>query len=68
VEEFKEWHSSNSDKVRIRKSISSVLWPLVVITYLLVSFFTGQWGITWIIFLIGVAIENIIRAVFELKR
>ena len=67
VEEFKQWNRANSDKIRIRKSISSVLWTLIVVVYLVVSFATFAWYITWIIFLIGAAIENIIKLAFELK-
>lgn len=67
VEEFKEWKSSNSDKVRLRKSISSALWPLIVVVYFIVSFFYGAWAYSWIIFILGAAVENIIKLMFDLK-
>ena len=68
VEEFKEWKSTSSQDQRVRKSISAALWPLVVTVYLLVSFLYGGWAYTWVIFLIGVAVENIIRLIFDLRR
>ena len=68
VEEFKEWKSSKDSRNEVWKSISAALWMLVVIAYLLTSFLTGAWHITWIIFLIGTALEQIVKAVFQLKK
>lgn len=48
------------------KSINRALWLLIVVIYFLISFGTGAWHITWLTFLIGAALENIIRAVFDL--
>lgn len=67
VEEFKEWKSGNSDKARLRKSISSALWPLIVVIYFMVSFIYGAWAFSWIIFILGAAIENIIKLIFDFK-
>lgn len=67
MNEFKEWKNNQDDKKRVRKSINSALWAIITVLYFLVSFSTGAWYITWIIFLIGVAVENIIKAFFELK-
>lgn len=63
VEEFKEWKSGRSDKDQLRKTVSSILWPLVVAVYLLVSFLFDAWAISWIIFIIGVAVDRIVAAV-----
>lgn len=68
VEEFKEWKSSKDSRNEVWKSISAALWMLVVIAYLLTSFLTGAWHITWIIFLIGTALEQIAKAVFQLLK
>jgi protein-S-isoprenylcysteine O-methyltransferase Ste14 len=67
VEEFKEWKSQNSEDKRIRNAISGVLWPLIVVIYLAVSFLFMAWPVSWIIFLIGVCIEGVISLVFTLK-
>ncbi len=48
------------------KAISSALWTLTVVVYILISFVTFAWHITWIIFLIAAAIDNIIDAIFEI--
>lgn len=67
VEEFKQWKSENSEKKRIRGAISGVLWPLIVVIYLAVSFIFSAWAFSWIIFIIGAFIEGIIGLIFELK-
>ena len=68
VEEFKEWKSSKDSRNEVWRSISAALWMLIVIAYLLTSFLTGAWHITWIIFLIGIALEQIAKAVFQLLK
>lgn len=52
----------------VYKAISAALWTLGVCAYLLVSFVTGYWHITWMIFLILAAIDNIIKAIFDIRR
>ena len=48
------------------KAVSSALWTLTVVVYILISFITFAWHITWMIFLIAAAIDNIIDAIFEI--
>lgn len=68
VDEFKEWKLETDEERRALKSICSALWALIVVIYVLVSFQTMAWYITWVIFLIGLALEQIIKAVFELRK
>ncbi len=49
------------------KMIKGTITSFTLIIYFLVSFFTGAWHLTWIIFLISGAVKNIVSAVFELK-
>ena len=49
------------------KGVSSVLGILTVIIYLLISFLTGAWYITWIIFLIFGLVKAIIKLFFILN-
>lgn len=51
----------------MRKNISSAMWSLIVALYLIISFLTGAWHITWIIFLIGGAADSLLKAVFDYK-
>jgi len=48
------------------KVIKGCLWPITFALYFIISFSSGAWYITWIIFLIATAVENIIDAIFEI--
>lgn len=68
VEEFKAWKANSIEKNALYKSICGVLWSIIVVIYFIISFITMAWHITWIIFLIGSAIQGIIHAIFELRK
>ncbi|MDL2236337.1 permease prefix domain 1-containing protein [Christensenellaceae bacterium OttesenSCG-928-K19] len=61
VEEFKEWKAENKEKVQKKNVYSGTMWLIIVIIYFLISFTTMAWGVTWLIFLVGAAIEQIIK-------
>lgn len=67
VEEFKEWKSSHAEKNKIMQSIKSIMWTLIVVIYLAVSFIYGIWAYSWLIFIIGAALERIIVLIFQLR-
>lgn len=48
------------------KAISSLLRVVCLVAYFIVSFTTGAWYITWLIFPIMAAIEGAVRAFFDL--
>lgn len=62
AEEFQQWRAERISGERRMKTYKGILWPLVVAAYFVISFATGAWYITWIIFLIGAALESLIRA------
>jgi len=68
VEEFKEWQSASAEQKSLRNSISSSIWALILAIYFLVSFLTGAWYITWVIFVIGAAIQSIVNIFFTVKK
>lgn len=67
VEDFKQWQSRNDSNKQLLKAIRSAYWPLVLAVYFLLSFGTGKWSVTWIIFLIAPAVDGIIKAVLTLS-
>lgn len=67
VEDFRQWQQNKSGSKRVYKAVMSAYWPICLALYFLLSFTTGRWNITWIIFLISPAVSSIIKAVFELK-
>ena len=68
MEDFKEWNSINSDRRQVFKALSSALWTLTVAVYLIVSFMTMAWHITWIIFLIAALLEGVLKAIVSLRK
>ena len=68
VEEFKEWKDQADSDRRAMKALSSALWSIITVIYIIISFWTMASHITWVIFLIGAAVEGILKVVFELKR
>jgi hypothetical protein len=64
VERYKEKASAREHKRRLRKAVNSALWPLLVAIYLALSFISGRWDITWILFVIGAALQMFIHWLF----
>jgi len=60
VEEYKEKIAVDNDNAKLRTAMSSALWPLLVVLYLAFSFITGWWHISWIIFLVGACVQQLI--------
>jgi len=68
VEEFREWQADTHDRRALRRAISTALWSVIVALYLIISFWTFAWHITWIIFILGGAIESIINIFYSIKK
>ncbi len=58
---------STDPKLQLRKSVSSVIWSVCVCAYLILSFSTGAWYITWMIFPIAGAVQGLVYACMDLK-
>lgn len=61
VEDFRAWQYEKAGKTNMHKAISSALWSFTVVLYLAISFTTHAWNLTWILFPLAAAVENIIR-------
>ena len=68
IEEFKEWKSENKELKTMRSAISSALWTTIVVLYFIISFTTGAWYISWIIFIIGAAVESFINIFMAMRK
>ncbi|MEE1056260.1 MAG: hypothetical protein UH239_03330 [Acutalibacteraceae bacterium] len=66
VNEFKDWQSGKPSQKSVQKQISGFIWTCVVIVYFLISFLTGAWYITWLIFLIGLAVNQVVNLCISL--
>ena len=47
-------------------AISSSLWGLTVIGYIVIGLLAGLWHPGWMVFLITMAVDNIVEAIFEI--
>ena len=68
VGQFREWQSASVNRKSLRRTISGVMWPMLVALYALISFSSGSWHITWIIFLFGAAAEVLVNFFLTLKK
>lgn len=68
VEDFKEWNRDTKERKSVLSAVNGAVWALTLIIYLTASFLSGAWFITWLIFFIGGAVTNIIKAIFDLTR
>ncbi len=57
----------NSPKSQLEKSISNLIWAVGLVAYLLISFMTQAWYITWLIFPIIGAAQGLVKAILDLK-
>lgn len=67
VEEFKEWKSEKAGKNSTRKSISGAIWSITLALYFIISFTFGNWYISWVIFIISGAVEQILNIWFSMR-
>jgi hypothetical protein len=68
VEEFKQWQSGSQERKSLRNSVFGAVWSLIVAIYFIVSFMTGAWYITWVIFIVGGAVQSILNIAFTVKK
>lgn len=68
VEDFKEWNRDTKERRSVISAVNGAVWALTLVIYFAVSFWTGAWYISWLIFIIGGVVTNIVKAIFDLTR
>lgn len=68
VEEYKEVTSTSKREKAIIGAVSTIIWTVTIVLYFIISFGTGAWYITWIIFLMGGCAESIAVLVLNAKK
>ena len=66
-EEVHQSRKPDSPRGELHKSIRSLIGIITLIVYLAVSFLTGAWYITWLIFPLSGAVKGLIKAILDLK-
>lgn len=52
---------------RIRNSIISFTWSIILLLYFVMSFLLMNWAVSWILFLFGAAITTVINLIFQIR-
>lgn len=66
-EDEKEEKRNNSPEHKLKESIGNVIWVVGLIAYFGISFTTGAWYITWIVFPIMACVRGLSDAIIDLK-
>lgn len=54
-----DWNNETKDRRKtVRGLASSVLWLMTVVLYFVISFATGKWALTWMIFILATIIQQ----------
>lgn len=48
--------------------VSGIIWTVVLCAYFAVSFATHAWNVTWLLFIMGIAADNVAKGIFDLRR
>lgn len=59
--------TADSPKKALRKSIGTLIWTIGLVGYFILSFATGAWYITWVIFPLISAVQGLVIACLDLK-
>lgn len=60
-ENFEEEVKADERRRKVDYIIDEIYWPVIVVIYLAFSFLVGGWGWTWLIFVIGGVLEDVIK-------
>lgn len=68
VEEYKEVTSTNKREKAVVGAVSTIIWTLTMVLYFIISFATGAWYVTWVIFFMAGCAEAIAVLVINAKK
>ena len=54
-------------KQELHKSVDNVIWAIGLVVYFVLSFATGAWYITWVLFPIIGSVQGLVKAIMDLK-
>lgn len=50
------------------KLVSGIIWTVTLGSYFALSFATHAWSVTWLLFIMGIAADNVAEGIFDLRR
>jgi hypothetical protein len=48
--------------------VSGIIWTVILGSYFALSFTTHAWSTTWLLFIMGIAADNVAEGIFDLRR
>ena len=48
--------------------VSGIIWTVTLGSYFALSFATHAWSVTWLLFIMGIAADNVAEGIFDLRR
>lgn len=67
TEEHKKSEPVKPSKQELHKSVDDVIWAIGLAVYFVLSFATGAWYITWVLFPIIGSVQGLVKAIMDLK-
>lgn len=64
---IKELSDLEGNYTNLLNNITQIYWITITTIYLLISFLTGRWDISWIIWLPASIVPLILKTIFEMK-
>ena len=58
---------SKKRRKQIKGTASGILWVVATMLYMLISFESGEWHISWIIFLLATVVQLVMNLVFKMR-
>ena len=68
IEEFKEFKAAKNKNKGMHDSLIVALWMIAVAIYFFYSFTYGTWAFSWVIFIIAVAVQNLLEALWAWRQ
>ena len=63
----KEVETPLTPRQELHKGINSMIWAIGLALYFIISFATGAWMITWVIFPLIGAVQGLVKSILDLK-
>ena len=58
---------NQTPRQQLQKSIDSLIWSVGLVVYFAISFLSNSWHITWLVFPMIAAVQNLAKAILDLK-
>lgn len=65
VQNFYEFVVKKSNKKARMSALSGGIWTLTTAIYFILSFATMRWDITWILFIVTIGVENLVKSLIN---